>query len=152
MADQQPDPPLTLQEAEERFSRFLASNGYPARIRWITADQIVVDDGFHHFIWEDGAEKALAEGPRRYNAGLKAGLGIMLHTICATQTETVASIYCPTDETDAQYRMIGLGLKLSCTGDRRPASTIADPAEWKRLRWENRERSVRVREAFDLYL
>jgi hypothetical protein len=129
MADQKPDPPLTFSEAEQKFGHFLNTNGYPASIRWIMSDQILPGDDRHHFIRATGAEEAFTEMERRYKEGLNRGLGISLHAICATQAETVASIYIPTNTTDAQYRMIGRGLKLSCPTSFIPASLIENPNE-----------------------
>jgi hypothetical protein len=150
MTDSQPDPPLTLAGAEDAFSQFLSSNGYPLRIRWITAEQIVLGDNRHHFISTLGAEIGHAEASRRYAEGLKKGLGILLQGFCATPKETIAGIYIPTDSTDAEYRRIGLGLKLSCPTSLIPASTIEDSVEWKHLAADFRTRFQIMRQAYDL--
>jgi hypothetical protein len=150
MVDQQPDPPLTLFEAAERFSRFLISNGYPAGIRWITADQILLGDDRQHFTRATGAEDALAEAQSRYEVGLKRNLGILLQAICATASETIASVYFPTTATDAQYRRIRPRLKLSCPATIIPAKMVEDPSEWRQLGLDTCTRSETLRETYDL--
>ena len=150
MADQNPDPPLTVAEAEKTFAHFLNTNGYPACIRWIMADQILPGDDRHHFIRATGAEQAQTEMERRYKVGLNRGLGISLRAICATHAETVASVYIPTDTTDAQYRMIRRGLKLSCPTSLIPASLVENPDEWQRLDEGSRFRIEAWRQCYDL--
>jgi hypothetical protein len=150
MADQKPDPPLTFSEAEQEFGHFLNAYGYPACLRWIMADQILPGDDRHHFIRATGAEEALTEMERRYEIGLQRGLGILLQAICATHAETGASVYIPTDTTDAQYRMIGRGLKLSCPTSLIPASLVENPDEWQRLVEGSRFRIEVWRQSYDL--
>jgi len=150
MTDQEPDPPLTLSEAERRLSQFLPSGGYPARIRWITADQILLGNDEEYFIRAAGSEVAFVEAQRRYDVGLQCRLGISIQAICAAPTETIASVYIPTDTIDAQYRMIRSGLKLSYPTTIIPATMIQDPAEWHELELDTRTRSRMLREMYDL--
>jgi hypothetical protein len=150
MTGSPPDPPLSLAKAEDKFGLFLSSNGYPWRIRWITAEQIVVGDDRHHFICAEGAEVGLAEATLRYSEGLKRGLGILLQAICATPSETIANVYAPTDSTDAQYRLMGRGLKLSCPTSMPPASIVYHPLQWDLLAADFRFRFEIMRQAYDL--
>lgn len=150
MTHQQPDPPLTLQKASERFSQFLASNGYPSRIRWITADQILLGDNRQHFIRAEGSEEAFAEAQRRYTAGLKSGVGIVLQAICATPSVTIASAFIPLDEPDAKYRGSPQNLKLSCPVALIPASIVENPVEWGQLELDTHTRSEMLRDIYNL--
>jgi hypothetical protein len=43
MANHGPDPPETLAAASEKFSKFLAAQGYPDKIRWLVRDHVVVE-------------------------------------------------------------------------------------------------------------
>jgi len=150
MTGPSPDPPLSLAEAEDKFSLFLSSHGFPSRIRWITAEQMVVDDDRRHFICAEGAEVGLAEASQRYTEGLKRCLGILLQAICTTPTETIASVYVPTDSTDAQYHLMGRGLKLSCPTSMLPASIVYHPLQWDLLAADFRFRFEIMRQAYDL--
>jgi hypothetical protein len=144
------DPPATLSESEKQFCPFLASNGYPEHIRWITSDQIAIGDGRQHFIRAEGSEQAIAEARERYEAGLDRGLGILLHAICATSDKTIASVYVPTDQFDAENRRIKRGLKLSCPTSLIPASVIDDPLQWQQITANFRERFEIMRQSYDL--
>jgi hypothetical protein len=151
MTDQRSDPPDTLQESTGRFGQFLNANGYPSQIRWITAEQIVVgSEDCHHFVCASGAEAGLAEANLRYAEGLKRGIGILLQAFCATPIETIAGVFVPTDLTDAQSRLIGPGLKLSCPTSLIPASNVDDPIQWQLLIADFRERFEIMRQAYDL--
>jgi hypothetical protein len=150
MTGSRPDPPLTLAEAENAFSQFLSTNGLPSRIRWITAEQIIVGDDRHHFVSAEGAELGTAEASRRYMEGVTNGLGIVLQAFCATTHETIAAVYVPTDSIDAQHRLIGRGLKLSCPTSPIPASTVENPVEWRHLAENFRTRFDIMRQAYDL--
>ncbi|MGD0736073.1 MAG: hypothetical protein ABR976_13045 [Terracidiphilus sp.] len=150
MTDQQADPPETFRESAEKFSRFLAENGHPSRIRWITAYQILLGDNRQHFIRASGAEEALEVAQLRYNTGLNRGLGILLQAICVTKDETIASVYTPTDKTDAEYRRIRPCLKLSCPTELTPATVVVDQVEWQQLETNTRTRSKMLHDTYDL--
>jgi hypothetical protein len=66
----------------------------------------------------------------RYAEGLGRNLGIELRAICATDTETFASVFVPVDDLDRQYHMMGRGLKLSCPAERYSTSTTTNPLKW----------------------
>jgi hypothetical protein len=92
----------------------------------------------------------LAEASQRYTEGLKRCLGILLQAICTTPTETTASVYVPTDSTDAQYHLMGRGLKLSCPTSMLPASIVYHPLQWDLLAADFRFRFEIMRQAYDL--
>jgi hypothetical protein len=74
----------------------------------------------------------------------------MLQAICVTHYETVVSVYVPADATDAEYRRIIPGLKLSCPTTIDHATMVDDPSEWDELRRKTSTRAKIASEAFDL--
>ena len=102
-------------------------------------DDVVVDTKRRYWV-----RKREAEGTRRaavrYSEGLVRNFGIMLKAICATETETFASVFVPDDDSDAQD-LTGRGLKLSCPVERYFTTTVKNPFRWKALCWRNGERS-----------
>lgn len=150
MSDQGKDPPATLAEAEARFGRFLAENGFPSEVRWILPDQIALGDERNYLLCAQGASDGRKEAERRYSLGLERGLGICLHAICATNTTTIASVYVPTDQLDAQYHLMGPLLKLTCPTEKLPAWIVDDPSAWDALGFDVQFRSKIMREAFEL--
>jgi len=140
VTDANPDPPQTFEAAEEKFRTFLATQNYPKAIRWLTPGDVVVDTNRHYWVRkrDEGTTKYAAG---RYSEGLKRKLGIMLQVICATESETFASVFIPEDDLDAQERLMGHCLKLSCPVDRYSTSTVTNLVKWTLLHWRNGRRS-----------
>jgi hypothetical protein len=126
-----PDPPLTLKTAQEKFSAFLASQNYPEKVCWIALGDLLVDNKTH--FWIRLRPNAEEDAAQRYAKGLDRRLGIELRAICATQAETLASVFVPEDDLDAQYHLMGRGLKCICPVKRYSTSTIRNPLKWLAL-------------------
>lgn len=141
------DPPLALDAAQEKFSAFPASQGYPKMVRWLSPEELLVDTKRHYWV-RPRRSKTTNRAEQRYAEGLDRNLGIELRAICATETETLACVFVPADDLDRQYHLMGRMLKLSCPAERRPASTIRNPLKWVALRLVNGRRS-RVPELFE---
>lgn len=77
----------------------------------------------------------------QYRFGVQRNPGILLEAVCATETETFARVFIPEDDIDAQYRLIGRGLKLSCPVERYRMSAVTNPVHWLFLRLRYRKRS-----------
>lgn len=142
MTNSTPDPPPTLKAAEEKFSAFLASQEYPKTICWLTPDDLLVDTKTHH--WIRVRPNAATHAAQRYAKGLEGKLGIELRAICATQAETFASVFVPEDDLDAQYHLMGLGLKCTCPVKRYSTSAVRSSLKWLALcLWYRQGRNVR---------
>jgi hypothetical protein len=144
VTDANPDPPQTLSAADEKFRTFLATQNYPKAICWVMPGDVVVDRNRHYWV-----RKREAEGTRyaamRYSVGLERNLGVKLQAICATESETFASVFVPEDDLDAQYyHLMGRGLKLSCPVERYSTSTVTNPLKWRALWWRNGQRSKKL--------
>jgi len=126
-----PDPPPTLKTAEEKFSAFLASQECPKTICWLTPDDLLVDTKTHH--WIRVRPNAATHAAQRYAEGLEGKLGIELRAICTTQAETFASVFVPEDDLDAQYHLMGRGLKCTCPVKRYSTSSVRNPLKWLAL-------------------
>jgi len=134
------DPPLSLSHAEKKFSAFLASQNHPNAVCWVFPGHVVVDGERRYWTRANRAEGA-KRAVLRYAAGLERNLGIWLHAICASETETFASVYVPEDNLDAQYKMMGRCLKLSCPVEKCSASVVTSRFRWLLLRMANGRRS-----------
>src|ERR1035438_9728906 len=107
------DPPQSLAEAELLFGRFLASKGYPARIHWVHETDLVVDRDRSWCVRRTSISQR-AKFEQCYLEGVAKGLGVEIAARCASQEQTFATIFMPEDAIDAQYHMMGRGLKMSC--------------------------------------
>jgi hypothetical protein len=133
-------PPQTLSAAEEKFGTFLASQNYPRAICWVMPADVVVDTNRHYWVRKREAE-ATRYAALRYSVGLERNFGVKLQAICATESETFASVFVPEDDLDAQCHLMGRGLKLSCPVERYSTSTVRNPLKWRLLWWRNSQRS-----------
>jgi hypothetical protein len=126
-----------LKAAEGKFSSFLASQNYPAKVCWIALGDLLVDKKTHFWIRpRPDAEEYAAQ---QYAEGLGRKLGIELRAICATDVETFASVLVPKDDLDSQYHLMGRGLKLICPVKRYSTSKVRSRVKWLTLRWRNRD-------------
>jgi hypothetical protein len=138
------DPPITLYAAQEKFSHFLASQNHPSAICWVERSEVLVDTKRRYWV-RPRQSMTTRRAALRYAEGLERNLGIELRAMCATETETFASVFIPEDERDAQYHLMGGGLKLSCPIERYSTSVIRNPFRWLTLSLFTRQRS-RMRE------
>lgn len=76
---------------------------------------LVVDTKRHQWVRKREAE-AKAYAALRYCVGCERKCGVKLHAICATESETFASVFVPDDTGDAQYHLMGRGLKALMSG------------------------------------
>jgi len=134
------DPPITLYAAQEKFRQFLSDQNRPSAICWVERGEVLVDTKSCYWVKPRKAMTA-KHATLRYAEGLKRNLGIELRAICGTDTETFASVFVPEDERDAQYHLMGRGLKLSCPVERYSTSVIRNPFRWWTLSLANRQRS-----------
>jgi len=124
-----PDPPKTLNEAEQKFSRFLLSQNYPDTIHWLIPGDVLAGAGPHYWVRKRGCQ-AKEYAALRYAKGVNRNLGILLEAVCATEAETFASVFVPESDEDAQYHLVGPALKLSCPVERRSTTVITNPLRW----------------------
>jgi len=140
MTEPSADPPETLAEAAERFKRFLSMQCWPETIRWLTHDDVLVDRKGQFWVRERGT-MALEYAQLRYSKGVECDLGIALSAVCATDTETFASVFVPADDLDRQYHLMGRMLKLSVPTSKRSALTVTNPVRWWILALRNKRRN-----------
>lgn len=140
MQDFESDPPPTLAAAEPRFHSFLRSQKLSQTVCWLMPGDVVVAEGPHFWVRKRGAE-ALRYANARYAEGLRRNLGILLEVVCTTENETFAAVFIPEDDIDAQYRLMGRGLKISCPVNRCATSATTNAFRWSLLRWRYGQQS-----------
>jgi len=140
MTDSNPDPPETLAEAAVRFKKFLSAQHWPQTISWLMRDKVLVDRQGQFWVREQGTEP-FEQAKLRYSEGVQRNLGVALRAVCATATETFASVFVPTDDLDRQYHLMGRVLKLSVPTSRKSALTVRSPLRWWILELRNKRHS-----------
>jgi hypothetical protein len=142
MADPYSDPPKTLDEAAEKFKIFLSAQHWPQTVSWLTHDNMLVD-GQGQFWVRERRMKAFEQAKLRYAEGVERNLGVALSAVCATDTETFASVFVPADDLDGPYHLMGRVLKLSVPASRKSALTVRNPLRWWILKLRNKRHSKR---------
>jgi hypothetical protein len=143
MPDAVSDPPTTFAAAEQKFKTFLGSNGYSETICWAEREDVVVDRKGRLFARERNP-RAAERADTRYSDGIKGKRGIALRALGATQTETLALVFVPKNELEAQFALMGRGLKLSCPASKTEILGVKNPFVWfiLRLRYGNRSKML----------
>jgi len=134
VSDLNADPPKTLEEAKQKFRGFLRSQNYPEAICWLIPGDVLASAGPQYWVRKSGAG-AEQYRANRYAQGVDRNLGILVEAVCATETETFASVFIPEDDADAQHRLMGPLLKLSCPVQRHSTTEVTNPLYWLWLRW-----------------
>ena len=101
---------------------------------------LVIDTNRHYWARKRGVKQS-ETATLRYGLGTKRNLGILLEAICATETETFARVFVPEDDIDAQYHLLGRGLRLSCPVEKCRTSAVSNPLYWLLLRLRYGKRS-----------
>jgi hypothetical protein len=138
--DSNTDPPLTLEAAQEKFIAFLASQNWPKTICWVAPAEVLIDRKRQYWI-KPNCRHAGERAALRYTEGLGGNLGICLQAISANETETFATVFIPEDDLDAQSRLMGHSLKLTCPVETYPTFVTRNPLKWLVLRLVNGKRS-----------
>jgi hypothetical protein len=134
------DPPSSLAVAEQKFSAFLPSQNYPTALFWVFPGNVIVDK--ERRCWIKSHRGAAREhAALSYEKGLKRNLGIGLRAICASDTETFATVFLPENDLDAQSNLMGSCLKLSCPIERCSAYMMKCRFRWLLLWLSNGRRS-----------
>lgn len=123
-----PDTPGSLEAAEKRFGDFLAKHGHPREICWVTPDDVIRYANQYSVRWL--LDKGRAQAELQYAAGIRKGLGIELRALTFTPTETIATIYIPTDEEEAQYHLMPFGLKCSFPVEKTSVRIVKSRLKW----------------------
>lgn len=132
--------PNSLDGAATQFSEFLRNNGYPGEVRWITSADVAVDQQGSFYV-RNRPQSSLKQAELLYRSGVELGLGIALRAVCADETTTFASILVPCDKGEAQYAMMGRGIKLSCPTVKRPTMVVGNLLRWWILKARNGKRT-----------
>lgn len=148
MHDPNADPPETLSDAEEQFKAFLAQNGYPAVIQWVSADDVLIDSKARIHIHPDPAATSKMES--RYATGCKQGFGVALVAISATDSLTLATVFVPCDDIEAQYALVPRGLKCVAQVERLPVRVVRNRLRWWLMQFQTRHQDKTWRDLFHL--
>jgi hypothetical protein len=124
--------PASLNEACQRFSRFLQQNDYPEQIVWVEQADLVWDQ--RHLcvcVRERPTQIAWDHASQRYEEGIRNGNGVLLLAFSQLGETSVAAVILPKDDDAAQRHLIPRsGLKLSAATKKLSARRFTNRLTW----------------------
>ncbi|HTW58337.1 MAG TPA: hypothetical protein VMD99_09410 [Terriglobales bacterium] len=122
--------PQSLNEACQRFSRFLRENGYPEQVLWVEDTDVV---WHRRKLWVRALPEQTAQGRacRKYEEGVRNGRGVKLYAFSELGKTAIAAVILPKDE-DARQRaqMPRGGLMLSAAIKKLSAHRVTNRVTW----------------------
>jgi hypothetical protein len=112
----------TFEAACARLTRFLADHGWPAKITWTAATDILLLPGGKALVRRRSSSSAAESARAYYEEGRAQGVGVALNVSCQLDDAACASIFWTADDTEAESCfMPEQGLKLTIATPRREA-------------------------------
>jgi hypothetical protein len=144
-----PETPASLDEACQRFSRFLRENGYPEQILWVEHPDVVLSHR-RLFVRARPTKTVWEHARQKYEEGIKNGHGVLLHAFSELGEAAIAAVILPQDDDAAQRHLIPKGdLKLSVATNKFGARRVTNRLIWLILSLRHRTAS---RSFWDDYL
>ena len=129
----------TFEAAVTRYQDFLASNGYPRAVRWVTESDVLVCNRPLVYIKVPVPAENEREARRSFATGTDEKRGVLFETLGCDQETTYAFAWVPRDDDEAIRHMMPDGIKLSVRTRQLPARAINSRLRWRYLRWKHRE-------------
>ncbi|HSR07029.1 MAG TPA: hypothetical protein VLM42_07760 [Bryobacteraceae bacterium] len=117
-----------------KFAQFASEQGYPNSFLW-TSPNFVLIWRRRFFVLIVDPEEQRAQAKASYDSAIARNIGVAVEALCKTQNMSVCRVYGPTDEADAQYRMISTtDVKMSVAVDPLPTVLVGNRLLWWMLK------------------
>ena len=128
MSDQ--ETPASLDQACQRFSRFLRENGYPEQILWVENPDVICHQ-WQLWVRARTAQTMRGRACQKYEEGIRNGLGVWLQAFSELPGTTIAAVILPKDEDAAQRCLMPRsGLKLTVAAKKFSARRVTNRLTW----------------------
>ncbi|HLJ90698.1 MAG TPA: hypothetical protein VKZ53_28085 [Candidatus Angelobacter sp.] len=143
---------LTFGEALARFEEFLANQGYPSSVIWVTPDDVLLSGSQEIFVKTPVSPQNEVSVRKIFDEGMRQELGVLFTTLCETGRISYAFAWTPKDDLDAQYALMPKDLKLSVGigYSRRPGKEVESHIYWRFLQFKYRREQGIKRQVFYL--
>ena len=131
------------------FSQFLAKNGYPEKVVWLTTRDVLLSGRFLIYV-KVPAPDSNEEGVRRlFDSGASERAGILLQAIGEMNGSSLAYAWSPRDASEAERHLMPNGVKMSAHLEKIPARAVRSRVRWywlcMRLRRKQGEKNQLLR-------
>src|ERR1700733_2042666 len=129
----------TFEEASADFARFAVNHGFPPNLLWAKEDEVLLGrwhGRWTYFVWKGDPAERQNVAKIEYQNSITRNIGIAFEGRCKADKWTICRLYVPTDDQDAQYRLIPqTGVKQSVVNEPLPAILVVNTALWRFLKW-----------------
>ena len=131
-----------FEEAVAQYQDFLVQNGYPRDLTWIEPDDVLLSGKRSFYVRMPIGTKQMDAARDLFEQGTTTGMGVLFHTVCATNRTTFGGAWMPRSRDEAQRALMPKGLKLSADTERTPAVEVRNLLLWMllKLRFASRQK------------
>ena len=141
-------PPNSLTQASNGFSKFLKDNGYPHRVVWAGRSNVIWD-GRRLWVREPSTWDSAT---RLYKLGIERGLGVCVQAFGETENSTIATVFVPKDDDERQRALTPLGgLKMNAWVKSVPAHRVRSNLLWIVLSAWYRQSTLSFLESLEIF-
>ena len=110
----------SFQEAVAQFRQFVAANGYPQDVVWVTPDDVILSGGAQVYVRVPTLRGNEKSARQRFETGMSRKVGVLFAILCEVEGATCSYVWVPKDESEAQEGLMPTGIKMSArTGSSR---------------------------------
>jgi len=133
------------------FRQFLGKNGYPEKVVWVTARDILLSGRRLIYVKVPVPDSNENEVRQLFDAGASEEWGILLDTICETKDATYANAWSPRNADEAERNLMHKGVKMSVrTREAKvPGEAVRSSLRWLYLRLKLRGKQQAKHLLFD---
>ena len=112
------------------FVQFAVEQGYPKSVLWTSPDLVLIWRR-RFFVLSLDPEEHRVQAKTSFDFAVARTVGVAIEALCKTENMSVCRVYGPTDEADAQIRMISATcIKMSVAVDPLPTVLVGNRLLW----------------------
>jgi hypothetical protein len=96
---------LSFEESCSRYRDFIAENGYPRDLVWITQKDVLLSGKRFLYVRLPIPESNREHARALFDAAMKEQSGVSFRKVCETEHATLCSVWVPADGSERQYAM-----------------------------------------------
>jgi hypothetical protein len=142
----------TFEESCARFQKFLGSNGYPADLIWVTAQDLLAGDRLL-YVRLPVPDVNVQRVREVFENAMEQQSGIVFTTVCELDSATCCRAWVPADDDERERAMCPRDLKISAlTGNSRICGQgVRSRFKREYLRFRHRDRQALMSDFFAGY-
>jgi hypothetical protein len=129
-ADRVPTMEVTFDESVAQFKTFLTKSGWPCTLTWIAAKDVLLTGSTMAYLRLPATAVSESRARQQFEADIGNELGVLLAALCKLDSTSYCYIWKPSTELEAQYALLGKGLKMSIPQDPLVPRVVRSKLKW----------------------